>query len=162
MSNDDDYHDDSSPEKVGYGRPPRHSQFKKGQPSANPKGRPPKSTQIRDMFLEEMNAMVPVKIGGKTHNMAKSRVMLRRLSNIAAEGDLRAVKEVVRLYERFQPFQVPLESQEVIDKSGEIAKKMMRALDDLTRLKKAGLWPPVKSPNDDEGDGSSCADRSET
>ena len=68
----------SETDKVGYGQPPKHSQFKKGQ-SGNPKGRPkevqahmPVSRIIRHSLSEEVQGQV----NGKTRKMTKLEAII--------------------------------------------------------------------------------------
>lgn len=51
----DDYDDDEG--RVGYGRPPKHTQFKKGQ-SGNPNGRRRKHLSERDIVEAELRKYV--------------------------------------------------------------------------------------------------------
>ncbi len=44
--------------EVGYGKPPRHTRFKKGEPSANPRGRPAKN--LMALLVEGLNKPVVV------------------------------------------------------------------------------------------------------
>ena len=50
--------------EVGYGRPPKDKQFKKGQ-SGNPKGRPKGSRNFRTDLQEELQMQVQVTENGK-------------------------------------------------------------------------------------------------
>lgn len=56
----DDSGEDALGEKVGYKKPPRHSQFKKGR-SGNPKGRPRFAVTMRENFLRVAFKSVSVK-----------------------------------------------------------------------------------------------------
>jgi Family of unknown function (DUF5681) len=89
----------SDPDKVGYGKPPKHSQFKKGQ-SGNPKGRPkevkahmPVSRIIRHSLSEEVQGQV----NGRTRKMTKLEAIIEVQSAKALKGDTRAAKLVIDL-----------------------------------------------------------------
>lgn len=87
------------PDKVGYGKPPKHTQFKKGQ-SGNPKGRPkqvqahmPVSRIIRNSLSEEVQG----KVNGKTRKMTKLAAIIDVQSAKALKGDTRAAKLLIDL-----------------------------------------------------------------
>jgi Family of unknown function (DUF5681) len=89
----------AEPDKVGYGQPPKHTQFKKGQ-SGNPKGRPkqvqahmPVSRIIRHSLSEEVQGFV----NGKTRKMTKLAAIIEVQSAKALKGDTRAAKLVIDL-----------------------------------------------------------------
>lgn len=69
---------------VGYGKPPLHSRFQKGQ-SGNPKGRPPKKESIRcieDAFIERLSKEILV--NGKP--MSKMDAFVDTTINDALKG----------------------------------------------------------------------------
>ncbi len=82
--------------EIGYGRPPKRSQFQPGQ-SGNPKGRKrrPQSVQV------QMHAVVSKKVsiteGGQTKRIPILGVILRTFANKAAKGDLKAANFVFSL-----------------------------------------------------------------
>lgn len=78
----------------GYGRPPAHSRFKKGQ-SGNPKGRPPGSKNLTTQYLEEVNTPVPFTENGKRRMTTKLGATIKQQVTKAAGGDLRAVEKVL-------------------------------------------------------------------
>lgn len=89
-NNNDDY-------KAGYQRPPKHSQFKKGQ-SGNPKGRPRSSKKSFEDDLHEVLSM-PIKIieNGKTKYISGRKALLKKQFNEAIKGDSRAFKALIDL-----------------------------------------------------------------
>lgn len=81
---------------VGYGKPPRHTQFKPGQ-SGNAKGRPKKATTVDDVLYEEFNRFVTITEGRKRRRLSKLRVVVRQNINKAANGDIRAAAMLLKL-----------------------------------------------------------------
>ena len=72
--------------KGGYGKPPKHSQFKKGQ-SGNPKGRPKKSHNF-DAIVESV-IMGPVTIhnSGKKEEVPALKALAMKMLNDALNGN---------------------------------------------------------------------------
>ena len=83
---------------VGYGRPPRHTQFKPGQ-SGNPTGRARESRKARhgtEIGKGDANAVM-------TQQMGLFEVKLRGLVHRALRSDdLAALKEVLRICEKYR------------------------------------------------------------
>ena len=72
--------------EVGFGRPPRSTQFKPGQ-SGNRAGRPPGSKNFATALEHELNARVTVSDNGKRKRISKREVIAKHLVNKAASGD---------------------------------------------------------------------------
>jgi hypothetical protein len=85
----------STPE-VGYANPPRDTQFKKGV-SGNPKGRPKGSISLSTVVQRTSREPVSINENGKRKIITKAEAALKQLSNKAASGDLRAIKELMIL-----------------------------------------------------------------
>jgi hypothetical protein len=81
---------------VGYRRPPRERQFRKGQ-SGNPSGRPEGALGLRAMLNRELKQWVTVNEGGKRRRMTKYEVLCRQLVNKALTGHERSVKLIAQL-----------------------------------------------------------------
>lgn len=87
---------------VGYGRPPKETQFKPGQ-SGNPKGRPKGRKSIQTTFREALEQKVAVTMNGKTRLLSKLELIFHRLTTDAARGETHALKMVLALIERHLP-----------------------------------------------------------
>jgi predicted DNA-binding ribbon-helix-helix protein len=83
--------------QVGYGKPPRHTRFTKGQ-SGNPKGRQPETKNLSSLLDQELNQRVVVAADGKRKAITKWRAFIKQLVDRAAAGDLRAGKLILDLY----------------------------------------------------------------
>jgi Family of unknown function (DUF5681) len=76
--------------KVGYGKPPRHTRFKQGEPSANPRGRPRKN--LAALLVEGLNKPVTVTENGQRRTATVREAIVSQLINKSATADLRATK----------------------------------------------------------------------
>lgn len=82
--------------RVGYKRPPRHTQFKPGQ-SGNPKGRPKGTRNLDTDLEEELSEKIIVNEGGRRLEISKQRSILKSLVAKALKGDTRAASILVNL-----------------------------------------------------------------
>ena len=90
MQNDDD---------VGFGKPPKHTQFKPGQ-SGNPAGRPKGAKNLKTDLEEELRELITVREGGNQKIVSKQRAMLKSLTAKAVQGDPRAAAIVIDMMYR--------------------------------------------------------------
>src|SRR5258708_10825008 len=89
-----------SGDRVGYGEPPKHTQFKPGK-SGNPKGRPKGRKNIKTEVLEKLNATVTVNKNGRLIKISTLRAVLEVLGAKALQTDQRAIEQVLRLAEKY-------------------------------------------------------------
>jgi len=81
--------------EVGYGKPPRHSRFRTGEPSANPRGRPRKN--MTALLVEGLNKKVTVTENGRRRKVTLREAITSQLINQSASADLRATKMLLDL-----------------------------------------------------------------
>ena len=89
-----------SKSKVGYGNPPKHTQFRPGQ-SGNPKGR---SKGVRNFTTDvKQTLMMPIRInsGGRARKVTTQKGALMLLREKALKGDSRALDQLLNLSVRF-------------------------------------------------------------
>jgi hypothetical protein len=77
--------------QVGYGKPPRHTRFKRGQ-SGNPRGRPRGSKNLPTLLTEALNKRVIVAENEGRRKITKREAIITQLVNRSAKADLRAIK----------------------------------------------------------------------
>jgi hypothetical protein len=85
--------------EVGYRKPPKSRQFKKGV-SGNPTGRPKKAQDLDSQVLREMNSDLPIKENGKRRVIKKHELFVKQLVNKALGGNLSATRLLIPFYER--------------------------------------------------------------
>lgn len=74
---------------VGYGKPPKRTQFKPGQ-SGNPRGRPKGTKNLKTDLLEELGERIIVREGDQTRRVSKQRAFVKTLVSKTLKGDVRA------------------------------------------------------------------------
>jgi len=86
----------SVPYAVGYGKPPMHTRFRKGQ-SGNPGGRPRRTVTARAkaLALREAYRTVTVKEGDRTLALPAIQAILRSQIVLAAKGNVLAQRAVL-------------------------------------------------------------------
>jgi len=82
--------------EVGYGKPPHHTRFKKGQ-SGNTRGRPCGSKNLKTLLSEALNEPVIVTEDGRRRKISKREAIVRQVVDCSATPDWRAVKIVFDL-----------------------------------------------------------------
>jgi hypothetical protein len=82
--------------KVGYRKPPRHSQFKPGQ-SGHKEGRPEGVRNLKSLVKATLKAPVRVTSDGSARKVSTLEAMLLRLREKALGGDLRALDRLLQL-----------------------------------------------------------------
>jgi hypothetical protein len=119
---DDDY-------EVGYGKPPKEMRFTRGK-SGNPKGRPKGSKNLATSFIEVGREEITVTEGGRTRTMTKSDAVVHQLTNKAASGDPRAVREYFQIYKMFQATESVEEiSPDLSDRDKDVMKNFLKRMD---------------------------------
>ena len=95
---------------MGYGKPPRHTRFKKGQ-SGNPRGRPNGSKNLPTLLSETLNEPVIVAENGGRRKISKRRAIITQLVNRSAKGDLRAIKILLDILQEIERRTEPASSE---------------------------------------------------
>ena len=85
---------------VGYGRPPKATQFAPGK-SGNPKGRPKGSRTVGAILQDILSQKIAVTENGKTRRIPTLEVMFRRIVNDAVRRDPVALKLLLPLIDRY-------------------------------------------------------------
>ena len=78
-------------DEVGYGKPPKHTQFEKGV-SGNPKGRPKKCRNFDEVLIKESESLTPITENGQRKRLSKHEVVIKQLLKQAITGNIQAAR----------------------------------------------------------------------
>lgn len=93
-----DGHDPHQP--VGYGNPPRKTQFKKGQ-SGNPRGRPRQKKALSTIVDEVLYKQVEITEAGRKRKVSAVEALLIRQLAEAMKGDAKALDRLFKVQQMF-------------------------------------------------------------
>lgn len=94
--------DEDKPERnyeVGYGRPPKRTQFKPGQ-SGNPRGRQKKSKNVLTLLEKELDEIVTLHEGSQQIRITKREAIIKQLVNSAIKGNTKPLQLMLQHLER--------------------------------------------------------------
>ena len=94
--------------EVGYGKPPKDTQFKKGS-SGNPKGRPRKARDFHHELLRQSRASITLNVNGSRRRVSKHEAAILQLLDKSIRGSIHAL----RTY--FGQYQVALEKEALLE-----------------------------------------------
>jgi hypothetical protein len=83
--------------EVGYGKPPKHTQFKKGGPGRKPRTGQPTDRSFAALIDRELATLMWVTVGGNRKRVTKRSVIVWQQVKAAAAGEVAASKMLMRL-----------------------------------------------------------------
>jgi hypothetical protein len=131
--------------EVGYGKPPRHTRFKKGH-SGNPKGRPRGSRNLKSELEDEFRERIVVREGGKARKVSKRRAMIKAQMAKAVQGDTKAATLLTSLEFRYSDLD-PRAEGGVED----IAEKDQAILENYIRRHQSPNRESIEAPTQSNG-----------
>jgi Family of unknown function (DUF5681) len=89
--------------EIGYGKPPRHAQFRQGR-SGNPGGRPRHraTERVKELALQEAYRPITVKEGGRALALPAIQAILRSQVELAAQGNVQAQRAVLAVIQTIE------------------------------------------------------------
>lgn len=118
---------------VGFGKPPRHGQFRKGV-SGNPSGRPKGKRNLATVLERTLQEKVVINENGERKTVTKLEAALKQLVNKAAGGDLAAMRQLSALASSTEAETVATETKSTLTESDQ--KIMNRLLEKLQQSRK--------------------------
>jgi hypothetical protein len=82
--------------EIGFGKPPKRTQFKKGQ-SGNPRGRPKGKPNLATVLEKALREKVIINENGRRKIITTLEASVKQLVNKAAAGDPRAMQQLTAL-----------------------------------------------------------------
>jgi hypothetical protein len=122
----------ASEDEVGYGKPPKKTQFKPGE-SGNPKGRTKGVKNLKTDLVEELQETLIVSESGKRRRISKQRAMVKSLMARAIKGDTRAITLLTTLIVRLLNIDASEGSKELSAEDKAILEAYEKAI--LARVK---------------------------
>ena len=148
---------DEASYEVGYGKPPKHTQFKPGR-SGNPRGRPGGHRNLRSVIRSTLNENVTIREGERTRKISTMEAVVRRCVNNALKGEPKAFAALLQLVrstglldedpEPSSAQSVSAEDEAILATFIERSQSKSHAIDSEDPQAKAARRGPDTSPSD--------------
>ncbi len=102
----------SEENEVGYCKPPKHTQFKKGR-SGNPKGRPKGNRNFKTDVKDTLEEPVHLTEGGRRRTVSTQTAVLKRLREQALRGKARALDRLLGLAQVYNDEEITEEAAQL-------------------------------------------------
>ena len=116
--------DGSRDYEVGYGKPPKRTQFQPGR-SGNPKGRPPANLSLAEEARRLLDELADTKTGSA--KIPRRRMLVRALYAKAMQGNVNAFTALIRLVGGVEE----AGASTVSDRTVELSKEQLDFLNEL-------------------------------
>ena len=128
--------------KAGYGNPPSHARYKKGQ-SGNPHGRPKGTLNMATILERTLRERVVLNENGKRKTVTKLEAAIKQLTNKAASGELKALQLLSALVRSAEErgLKAPVPNSDL----DEVDEKVVLGI--LNRLEAAGKGDQENEPD---------------
>ena len=89
-----------SDDPIGYRKPPKHGQYKKGQ-SGNPGGHKKGGRNFKTVFEEVMESGVELSEKGRKREVRLVEALILQFAQCGLKGDWKAIDSLLERYERY-------------------------------------------------------------
>lgn len=113
---------------VGYRKPPKAGQFKKGQ-SGNPGGRKKGSQNIRTIYAQVYGETMELAVNGKKRVVSGLEAIVMREFQLGMSGDGRVICQIINRHERFDEAKLSTGVEETSEDDRAIINRAMRRRD---------------------------------
>lgn len=110
---------------IGFRSPPEATRFRKGR-SGNPAGRPKGSLNVGTLLMKALREKVVVNEHGRRKTVTKLEAALTQLVNMAATGNIRALRQLTDLARDAEIKQVPSQNTEFKELDREVIEGILR------------------------------------
>ena len=116
--------------EVGYARPPKSGQFKKGQ-SGNPKGRRKGAKLFAEIVSDALNEKVSISENGSRKMITKREALAKQVANKGATGDLKSIKLLFEILEGLDDHERVTRSEAAHHGNSTAKDRIMKKLDQM-------------------------------